>query len=181
MKKRGLLLLLTGPAGAGKSTVAQAWCRRRVKAVHIQLDDMRLLVVSGYANPQEQGQAQSEQYDLAAGACLLVARHYVEHGYDVVIDDVFPPQLFQRLWRPRLDGLRWRAVVLQPSLEETLRRGQVRSKRVKQSIVLDQHTAMGLWPQEFIIDTTNLSPEEAVDRIERELRLAEGDTSTLED
>ncbi|HEU4760184.1 MAG TPA: AAA family ATPase [Dehalococcoidia bacterium] len=181
MTKRGQLLLLTGPAGAGKSAVAEAWCRRRVKALHMQLDDIRLLVVSGYADPQEQGKAQSEQYDLAAVACLLVARHYVEHGYDVVIDDVFPPQLFQRLWRPRLDGLTWRVVVLQPSLEETLRRGQVRSKRVKQSIVVDQHAAMRLWPQEVIIDTTNLSPEEVVDTIERELGLPEGDTSTLED
>ncbi len=47
--------------------------------------------------------------------------------------------------------------------------------------MLDQHAAMTLWPEEVIIDTTNLSPEEVVGTIEPELGPAEGDTSTLED
>ncbi len=162
----GRLLLLTGAAGAGKSTVGRLWCQRQAEAAHIPLDDIRSLIVSGYADPQEEGPARTRQYEEAVGACLLLARHYIENGYSVAVDDVFPPALFDRLWRPRLEGLSWKVVVLQPNLEEILRRAGDRRKDVKEEIIREQHGAMLLWSEDNRIDVTNLSPEEVVSRIE---------------
>ncbi|MGH2601700.1 MAG: AAA family ATPase, partial [Dehalococcoidia bacterium] len=124
----GLLLLFGGPAGAGKSTLARVWCATRERAVHIQLDEVRELIVSGRADPQEPGDLQGEQYWLSVRASLALARAFLEAGYDVALDDVLLPPDFDGGWRPLLDGLSWRMVIVLPSLEQTLARSQQRAK-----------------------------------------------------
>lgn len=49
----GLLVLFGGPAGAGKSTPARAWCAAQARAVHIGLDRVREMIVGGRADPQQ--------------------------------------------------------------------------------------------------------------------------------
>ena len=165
MTKAGLLLLLTGPAGAGKSTVARLWAASRPRGVHIQLDHIRSLIVGGYAEPQERGPAQTEQYEVSALACISLARQFTESGYDVVLCDVFPRELFERLWRPRLNGVEWRIVVLLPELNETLKRAARRKKEVREDIIREQHAAMALWEKELVIDPTGITAEEVVDAL----------------
>jgi len=46
-------LLITGPAAAGKTTVAGAWAEtRRDMCAHLSLDSFRLLIKSGYHDPR---------------------------------------------------------------------------------------------------------------------------------
>ncbi len=48
------VLLITGPAGAGKSTAAAAWAARQTSpTAHISLDDVREFMVAGYADPRD--------------------------------------------------------------------------------------------------------------------------------
>ena len=56
------MVLFTGPAGAGKSTLTGAWCATRLRAAHIELDKVRHLIVSGLTDPQVPGPLQAEQY-----------------------------------------------------------------------------------------------------------------------
>ncbi len=168
----GLLLLFGGPAGGGKSTLAAAWCATRPRAVHIQLDRVRELIVSGRAEPQQGGALQSEQYELSVAACCSLARVFVEAGYDVAVDDVLPPPAFEAHWRPALDGLSWRTVIVVPSLEETLQRSHARGKRVLEEIIRRQHEASLEWPEGQRIDTTGLTVEASMALVQEALRQA---------
>jgi predicted kinase len=120
-----VLILFGGPAGAGKSTLARAWCATRPRAAHVELDEVRHLIVAGRADPQAPGAPQSEQYALSVRACCALARVFLEDAYDVAVDDVLEPAAFERYWRPHLAGMDWRLVVILPVLEEVLhpRRG----------------------------------------------------------
>ena len=152
------LVLFGGPAGAGKSTLARAWCATRMRSAHIQLDEIRGVIVGGLAEPQSRGNLQSMQFRLSVRACCAVAREFLTSGYDVAIDDVlFPGSAFDASWGRNLAGLAWRVVIIHPTLEETLARASRRDKEVPDSLVREQHRSTYGWPQRYRIDTNGLS------------------------
>lgn len=162
------LLLITGPAGAGKTTLARAWCATRRRAASVELDQIRELIVAGRADPQMRGTLQGQQYALSVRCCIALAQTFLDDGYDVVIDDAVLPEPFERYWRARLEGLVWTMAVLVPSLSEVLARSRAREKRVSERLSAEQHEACLRWPAESQIDTTGLSVEESL-RLVREL------------
>lgn len=158
----GRLVLFGGPAGAGKSTLAAAWCATRPRAVHIELDAVRELIVAGRADPQGGGAIQAAQYALSVTASLQLAFVFQDAGYDVAVDDVIEPEPFAVFWRPALAGRAYQLVIVTPSLDTTLARAAARAKQVRPDIIRGQHAASLAWPVERRIDTTTLSTEQSL-------------------
>ena len=159
-----LLVLSGGPAGAGKSTLARAWCATRERAVHVELDAVRELIVAGRADPQRPTALQGEQYVHSVDATCALARSFLGAGYDVAVDDALEPAPFEAYWRPRIADLDWRIVVVLPSLAETLARSAGRAKRVLEVHSRAQHAASAHWPARYRVDTTGLTVEESLPR-----------------
>jgi chloramphenicol 3-O-phosphotransferase len=164
------VVLFAGPAGAGKSTLARAWCATRGQAAHIELDEVRQLIVSGRVDPQETSDLQEAQYELSVAAACALARSFVEGGCDVAIDDVLEPDAFDRYWRRELDGLAWKLVVVLPTLEETLARSARREKRVREEHTRTQHARCAEWDAAVRIDTTRLDVEASLALVLERLR-----------
>jgi chloramphenicol 3-O-phosphotransferase len=162
-------VLFGGPAGAGKSTLARAWCQTRPLATHVELDEIRHLIISGLADPQEFSDLQEEQYRLSVEAACALARIFAVNGYDVAIDDVFEPDAFTRYWSPQLTNLPWTLVVLLPELEVVLARSAQREKKVIASHTQTQHRRCAEWPSELRIDTTGLSISESLTLVQEHL------------
>ena len=156
------MVMFTGPAGAGKSTLARAWRATRPRAVHVELDGVRHLIVSGLADPQDAGALQAEQYDTSVAACCALAREFVASGYDVAVDDAVDPETFERHRSPRLVGIEHSVVVVRPSLGAVLERGAARQKRVRTGLVRQQHAAASRWPIRRTIDTAGQPIEESL-------------------
>ena len=128
----------------------------------IVVDKVRHLIVAGRADPQQSEPLQSEQYAPSVRATVALAPTFVEGGYDVAVDDVLEPAAFVRYWRPLLDGLDWRLVIVLPDLEEVLRRSRAREKHVLEVHTRAQHAASTAWPLEYRIDTTHLTVDESL-------------------
>ena len=158
----GKIVLIGGPAGAGKSTLAAAWCATRERAVHIELDGVRNRIVSGLADPQGGAPMVGEQYSLCVEVCAREAATFASAGYDVAIDDVLEPEAFETHWRPALLGIPYTLLILMPELDEVLVRARNREKRVPEEIIRAQFEASMAWPAELTMDTTGVSVEEAL-------------------
>ena len=165
--------LLTGPTGAGKTTVADALCARYEKAVHIPVDDLRDWVRSGYASPI--GNIDSEkvhaQFRLARSCATFIAMEYAAAGYAAVVDDVVGG-IAREAFDPLIQAGA-RRVVLMPSLEVALARNRDRTNKTFDTAVLEPatrglHAYMereNIGPGWTVIDSTSLSVEETVDAI----------------
>jgi len=158
----GSVVLFGGPAGAGKSTLARAWCATRTQAAHVELDEIRSLIISGRADPQESSDLQAAQYGLSVEATCAVARAFAHGGCDVAVDDVLEPDAFEHYWRPQLEGLRWKLIVVLPSLDETLRRSAGREKRVREKHTRAQHGRCSTWSEAVRLDTTDLDVDQSL-------------------
>jgi chloramphenicol 3-O-phosphotransferase len=163
--REGTVVLFGGPAGAGKSTLARAWCATRAQAAHIELDEIRHLIVNGLVDPQESGDLQAAQYALSVKATCTLARTFASGGCDVAIDDVFEPDALEHYWRPQLDGLQWRLIVLLPSLDATLARSRQREKQVREEHTQMQHSRCSTWDEAVRIDTTGLDVEKSLELV----------------
>ncbi|MFF1263667.1 MULTISPECIES: AAA family ATPase [unclassified Streptomyces] len=146
-----LAVLLIGPAGAGKTSVAKFWAdQRRVPTAHISLDDVREWVRSGFADPQSGWNDHSEaQYRLARRTCGFAARNFLANGISCVLDDaVFPDRPVVGLggWKRHV-GPGLLPVVLLPGLEIVLERNAERSgnRRLTDEEVARIHGRMAGW------------------------------------
>ncbi|MCX4913515.1 MULTISPECIES: Pro-rich N-terminal domain-containing protein [unclassified Streptomyces] len=146
-----LAVLLIGPAGAGKTSVAKYWAdHRRVPTAHISLDDVREWVRSGFADPQTGWNDHSEaQYRLARRTCGFAARNFLANGISCILDDaVFPDRPVVGLggWKRHV-GPGLLPVVLLPGLEVVLERNAERSgnRRLSDEEVARIHGRMAGW------------------------------------
>lgn len=128
------VLLVTGPAGAGKSAAAHAWAANRATpTAHIQLDDVRELIVSGFADPRDGWTSETQrQYELARRHCADMAGGYVAAGVTTVIDDAIFP-LWEACnypgWNAALGDTPHYLVVLLPSEAAVIARNAQRHGR----------------------------------------------------
>ncbi|MFI8087002.1 Pro-rich N-terminal domain-containing protein [Streptomyces sp. NPDC086080] len=146
-----MAVLLIGPAGAGKTSVAKYWAdHRRVPTAHISLDDVREWVRSGFADPQSGWNDHSEaQYRLARRTCGFAARNFLANGISCILDDaVFPDRPVVGLggWKRHV-GPGLLPVVLLPGLDIVLERNAERTgnRRLGDEEVARIHGRMAGW------------------------------------
>lgn len=146
-----IAVLLIGPAGAGKTSVAKYWAdHRRMPTAHISLDDVREWVRSGFADPQTGWNDNSEaQYRLARRTCGFAARNFLANGISCILDDaVFPDRPVVGLggWKRHV-GPGLLPVVLLPGLDIVLERNAERSgnRRLSDEEVARIHGRMAGW------------------------------------
>ena len=101
------IILITGMAGSGKSTVGRLVAEYFTKCLFIQVDELREKMVKGYATPEVPDNGFTpevpedsfreeiiQQFQWARSTAIYMAKLYASQGVDVVIDDVCVPPNF---------------------------------------------------------------------------------------
>ncbi|MGN6515048.1 MAG: AAA family ATPase [Rhizomicrobium sp.] len=114
-ENQGLVLILTGPPGAGKSTVADILARRSEQpAVHLHSDDFYdRYIKSGFIKPWlKEAQAQNEA---VTGALVAAAFAYARGGFSTFVDGIVGPWFLEPYRKAsRESGIALHYVVLRP-------------------------------------------------------------------
>ena len=98
------IFLVAGAPAVGKSTTAHALAAQFEKSIHISVDDIREMVVSGLVRPSGNwNQYLIEQLTLARECTIKMAITYNKAGFVVVVDDFWDPnsqlQEYSRLFQ----------------------------------------------------------------------------------
>src|SRR5215469_226335 len=140
----GRVVIISGPPGAGKSTVARALAEQSdlPRAVHLHTDDFYGYIRKGYRDPWLP-EAQVQNVAVVNAAAAAAAR-YAEGGYEVLVDGVIGPWMLEP-WlalRDHVSDIHY--VVLRPDEDTAAKRLLTR----KLSFALkDENVARFLWRQ----------------------------------
>ena len=107
----------------------------------------------------------AEHVRAVSKACSVLAKSYFESGFNVAVDHVFYPGEFENDWKPHLEDCRCAFTIVRPDLRTTLSRGASRGKHVREDIVRDQHERTGAWPREYVVDTSELSIDQGLEKV----------------
>jgi Chloramphenicol phosphotransferase-like protein len=178
------IFLVVGAPAVGKSTTSRALAARFQRSIHIPVDDLRDMVVSGRVVPNPEWTASLvEQLGLARRSAIGCALRYADAGFAVVIDDFWDPLDLVEYDEVPADRSLHR-VLLRPDREEALRRnfGRHGDEPVRALLdagihhvydLLDAPSAQARLGRDrwLVLDTTKLTIDAAVDRILEDARV----------
>lgn len=157
------LYILTGPAGVGKSTISNEIAHSLEKSVLIEGDTIYNFFVGGRIRPWYPDAPK----ELFWNNCIYLIKTYLENGYDVVFNYIINPEQFNKL-NALFNKYDLIFKVLLTDEETIIKRDNERPEDCrmgKRSLVLLKEFIDYKYDDKYIINTSNLSIKETVDKI----------------
>jgi len=178
------MLILSGPPGVGKTTVAGILAARSERAVHLEADRFFYFIRNGLIDPWLPGS--DEQNRLVLGAAAEAAARYAAAGYESILEGIVIPRWTLATVREALEGAGLEAdyAVLRAPQSVYLGRFQEREGGAE-LLAADVLAGIGAEFDDLgelehcAIDVSGMTPEQMADAIEERrtagaLRLAHG-------
>ena len=168
------IVIISGPPGAGKSSVAESLCERYDRTVHLKTDDLYASIRMGFISPWKP--ESDRQNHMISRAAARAATAFAHELYAVFIDGVIGPHLLpEYIEELRTAAVPVHFVVLRPSLEDVVSRGTRReggdiapeNMRVPEPLLRRGHETFERWGDfaGLTIDSSSLTADQTADRV----------------
>jgi len=168
------IILLTGPSGAGKTTIANKFISsQKNQWAHIKHDEIRQLVITGFSSADDSRKNWSaetkNQWQVGIQNCVDLAINFKQSEINCLVDFYSTPSEFET-WKNLLNPIDYTLVILLPNKKSVITRNTTRNSpcKLSEGKILECYEDFQGWPHDcshHTIDNSTLSIEGAVKNI----------------
>ena len=173
------ILWVTGPPGAGKSTLCEEILKCFSHGFHLSVDDLRTAVKVGLADSVPWTEETERQFQVAEAASCDIARRYQASGFAVAIDHCRNLPRLDELISAHLTGLPVVKICLLPDLNVNLQRNLDRKNKPFDPAVLSETIRFtsdkfrqDVGPGWHVLDNSALSVDDSVRWVREHIPIA---------
>lgn len=156
------LIIISGPPGSGKTTVAAGLAKRFDRSAHVLGDHFFRYIVGGWVDPSTPEANEQNGHVMRLSSAAAAA--YARAGYTTFLDGIYGPWFLEDVTAAAGD-VDMHYVLLRADLETSLERACGRpDEPATEEVVRTMHEHFDELAQyeQFVIDTTNTTPDEAI-------------------
>lgn len=161
------VLILRGPAGVGKSTISSLIQKKLgVNWAVIDVDKLK------HYMPMKENQInRAERSKIAHDVSKFFAHEMYEKGYDIILEEMYKKPYNDSLVEfLKSNNMEYLKVFLSAPVEVVIARSNAREKNPPEDELRRHYAEIEPYSDDFVIDTTKHSSEEATDMIIAELQ-----------
>lgn len=118
--------IITGPAGAGKSTISKILAEQIENCVNIEADDVKHMIMCGYVYDDVQNRPRFTQWSLLGSIMGLMAQEFIKQGYSVILNGYINEPAWDAVQKKvNID----KKILLMPNFYDVVQRDVGRDKR----------------------------------------------------
>lgn len=164
------VVILRGPSGVGKSTISRI-IQEKLGSNWTVIDVDKFK----HYMPMKEGQSnRAERSKIAHEVSKFFAKAMYDKGYDVILEEMYKKDYNDSLIAFLSENdMKYLKVFLDAPIDLVVERARAREKDVPDDEIRRHFSEVEAYPDDFIIDTTKYSSEEAADQIIAQLKQSE--------
>ena len=163
-----MIVFITGAPASGKSTIARKVAEYFPKSLHIQVDQLREMMVNGVEMPDHDWTDEAtRQFQRARSTAIYMAKLYAREGVEVVIDDACVPDNFPDYYESLFADSGVHRVLLMPTPDALIERMEKRAgpfDKFLVNVIPWLYSYLGPMPKTgwIVLDSSNWTIEKTV-------------------